>query len=132
MSGAAESARAEVIAAAEGLLYGSEIDAPFSWTTFPAADLSAQGVAGLLGEAPESVREQTLEKFFARHIERVSPADAESAARVPRYANLRDVLARELAGARAFRVGEVEVRCLVLGRLPDGSLGGVETRALET
>ena len=130
---ASEEARQRVESAAKGLVYISESDAPFTWVQFPAADpLDAAAVARLAGVQPGDVEERTLERFFAGHIEKADPADPVSQGNVGRYRTLRDTLQNELTGARAFRIGQVNLRCLLIGRLPDGSVGGLETQALET
>lgn len=126
--------------AAEGLSYTSEIDAPFEYVCAARAAgadgggaPAAREVAALFGADPgEPLGERTLEEFFARHVERVDPHDAPSRALIPRYAALREALRQSLRGARAVRVGAVEVRCYVVGLDADGNVAGLATRALET
>lgn len=133
--GAANGVRERLEQAARGLVYLSEGDAPFTWVHFPAAtpaDLTPEGVARLAGVPPAQVEARDLGRFFAGQIEEADPNDPVLQGDVPRVRALRDALGRELPGARAFRIGTVDVRCLLLGRLPDGTLGGLETRALET
>jgi hypothetical protein len=82
--------------------------------------------------ADEPVEEQTLDAFFARHIERVDPADAEAVARVPRYRALRRTLRTSLRGTRVFRVGRIAIRCYVVGVDRHGHVVGLATTAIET
>jgi hypothetical protein len=135
MGDAHESVRDRLLGAAAGLLYGSEIDAPFTWVHFPDAGeeaLTPSGFARLIGADAAEVEERELGKAFARHIERVSPADPGSSALVPRYRALRDLLSSELGGVKGLRVGSVEIRVFFVGRLADGTVAGLETHALET
>lgn len=127
-----EAVRRRLEEAADGLVYLSEADAPFRWVHLPAGELSPAGVARLTGADPAEVEERTLERFFAGHIEEADPNDPASRESLPRYRALREALRSALGDARAFRIGRVEIRCLLIGRLPDGTLGGLETLAVET
>ena len=124
--------------AAEGLLYTSETDAPFEYVSAPrrggaGGELTAAEVAALFaGGDGGPVGERTLDKFFARHIERVDPHDAASVALVPRYEALKAALRESLGSVRAVRVGAVEVRCFVVGLDARGDVAGLATRAVET
>jgi hypothetical protein len=132
---ATAAARQRLERAARDLVYISESDAPFTWVHFAdggAESLSPAGVALLAGAPMDQVEERPLERFFAGHIERADPHDPVAQANVGRYLALRETLHKELGGVRAFRVGRVNLRCLLIGRLPDGTLGGLETQALET
>jgi len=130
-----EGARHRLERAASGLRYTSEMDAPFTWVHFPGSNgdgLRAASVARLLEVAEGEVEEWTVERFFASHIENISRHDADALSRVGLFRVLRDMLHKEVHGVRAYRVGRGEIRCLLLGRLGDGSVGGLETRVLET
>lgn len=118
--------------AADGLVYTSEIDSPFRWVRFPPASADAAGVASVTGAARGEIEERTLEHFFAGHIEEADPEDPIAQQNVGRYRRLRETLGTELAGLRAYRIGHVKIRGVLLGRLADGSLGGLETEILET
>ena len=131
--------RAALEAAADGLVYSSESDRPFEYVELAAAapphlgPLTAERLAALLGAAPGTrIEERSLDRFLARHIETSDPYDAEAQRVRPRYEALRDVLRGSLADVRVFRVGEVEVRCYVVGWTPEGSLAGLVTTAVET
>ncbi|HEY0094158.1 MAG TPA: nuclease A inhibitor family protein [Archangium sp.] len=104
--------------AAAGLVYTSEGDAPFEWVE--------------LAEAPGGAREVTLERFFAGHIEESDPNDPASQALVERYRSLRETLRETFPDIRVFRVGEVEIRCYLVGRAPGGGLAGLATTAWES
>jgi hypothetical protein len=135
MSDANAAVRARLERAANGLVYISESDAPFTWVQLPdpgPGPLDAAAVARLVGASAGQVEQRTLERFFTGHIERADPADPTAQANLGRYRALRDALGMALQGASAFRIGQVNLRCLLIGRLPDGTVGGLETQALET
>jgi hypothetical protein len=123
---------------AEGLVYSSESDRPFEFVRFtgatiPVTHLTGAEVAALTDSLGANVAELSLDELLARHIERVDVLDVESQRLIPRYESLRDSLRRTLGNVRVFRLGVVEVRCLVLGNDPaTGELVGLETVAIET
>ncbi len=142
--------------AARDLTYTSESDYPFVWffqfvartqAAAPIADLeddpflpdsssralSVQEFGALLEVPPaEQVDVVSLDAFFARHIEKVDPADSAAVALVPRYVVLRETLRRTLTGVQVFRVGQVVIRCYLVGLDSDGNLAGLTTTAIET
>jgi hypothetical protein len=130
--------RATLSRASEGLVYSSESDRPFEFVRFtgasmPVARLSLSEVAALTDSLGANVTEISLDELLARHIERVDVLDAQSQRLIPRYESLRDTLRNTFGDVRVFRLGTVEVRCLVLGNDPaTGELAGLETVAVET
>ncbi|MDB4887037.1 MAG: Nuclease inhibitor-like protein [Gemmatimonadetes bacterium] len=122
--------------AARGLLYTSESDVPFTWFSAAGPFASPPGDAALrlaTGAADgDPVETITLDRFFARHIERVDPADRAAVALVPRYRHLRETLRRAIPGIRVYRVGRTRVRCFLVGTDRDGNLVGLYTEAIET
>lgn len=124
--------------AIEGLVYSSASDIPFSFVRFtganvPVAQLTADEVVALTDSLGANVSEISLDELLARHIDRVDPHDRRSQGLIPRYQSLRDSLRRSLGEVRTFRVGENEVRCVVLGNDPvTGELAGIETVAFES
>jgi hypothetical protein len=122
--------------AARGLLYTSESDYPFVWffQAGPVATpLTAEAFRTALGIAPDTpVEVVSLDDFFARHIERVDPADAAAVALVPRYRLLRETIRHAVRAPRVFRVGRIAIDCYVVGTDRDGSVVGLTTVAIET
>ena len=123
--------------AAAGLLYTSEGDFPFDELSIPGQGLewpvTKDQFRLLIGAAADTeVQEQTLEKFFARHIERADTQDERLQAMRPRFEALRELLRATLKEVRVFRVGSVEVRCYVVGADANGNLSGLVTTSLES
>lgn len=131
-----EETKAKLEAAAAGLVYTSEGDAPLEYVEIGTADGSAltpESFARLAGITPGTrVEEVTLERFFAGHIEASDPGDPAGVALRGRYRALRETLRDSLGDTRVFRVGQVEIRCYVVGRRGDGVIAGLATTAWET
>lgn len=121
--------------ATHGLLYMSESDEPFDVIhldkpkdTFGAAD--ARMVAGRPADC--LVQEERLDEFFnelAQNHDWHGPSETED---VRRYRELWLFFRNRLADATVFRLGEVQVDIIIIGRAADGQWVGVETRAVET
>jgi hypothetical protein len=130
--------RGRLARACEGLVYSSESDRPFEFVRFtgasmPVARLSLSEVAALTDSLGANVTEISLDELLARHIERVDVLDVRSQRLIPRYEGLRDTVRDALGEVRVFRLGSIEVRCLMLGNDPaTGELAGLETVAVET
>lgn len=121
--------------AADGLLYSSEGDHPFTWVELPApaGPLDADAFRALIGADPGTrVEEVDLARFLRHHTDAVDPYDERAQALRPRYERLRDVLVDRLAPVRVFRVGTVRIDCYLVGPGPDGRLAGLHTVAIET
>ena len=134
----ADELRTRLESAAEGLVYSSESDRPFEFVRFPGANVPISGltpdaIASITDSLGANVTETTLDELLARHIDRVDMQDVEARRLIPRYEGLRDMLRQSFGTVRVFRLGTIEVRCLVLGNDPDtGELAGLETVAVET
>jgi Nuclease A inhibitor-like protein len=128
--------RAALKAAADDLVYTSESDRPFTWFFLPGGaegwPYGADDFARRLGAEGERAEERDLDRFFQRHVETSDPYDTQAQAIRPRYERLRELLRTRLEGVRVFRIGNIEVRCYVVGHDGRGNLAGVETVAIET
>lgn len=126
--------------AADGLLYTSESDYPFTYVRSATALATADGspadpaeVIALFGVAPTAaVQRITLDEFFARHIERVDLSDEIALARVRDYVRLRETLRHALDQVHVYRIGTIAVECLVVGFDRHGHAVGVRTVSIET
>lgn len=125
-------------AAAEGLVYSSESDRPFTAVFVPrerlpdATRLAPEDVARLAGLPLARQATRTPDDFLARHVVPADPADVAAAALSPRYEALLALLRQHLPDATVVRMGRIEVRCWMVGRDADGNLVGLETVAVET
>ncbi|MDB4882655.1 MAG: Nuclease inhibitor-like protein, partial [Gemmatimonadetes bacterium] len=115
--------QSQLESAADGLVYSSESDRPFTFVRFdgasvPVAQLTPDEIAAVTDSLGANVTETSLDELLARHIERVDMQDAESRRLIPRYEALRDTMRSALGDVRVFRLGAIEVRCLALGNDP--------------
>lgn len=104
-------------------MYVSEGDAPFVYVEPTELELHPAGVR---------VEEVSLERFFAGHIQESDPSDPVAQAQVERFRALQQTLRESLRDVRVIRVGEVEIRCYIVGRTASGSLAGLATTAWES
>lgn len=125
-----------IAAAARGLCYPSERDAPlqpYRWTgqdePQPDTVCCARSQSQRVNATADVL---TLDDFFAGLTDvgqSASPADlAEAAA----WRVLKELLERELEDVRVYRCGRVDVDAYVLGRTPSGAWIGLHTHAVET
>ena len=125
---------AALAAAAAGLLVPSEQDAPLTAFVLEGrGPVTPTRLLAALGLPPGTpVETRTLNGFFGP-LTRTHPsqglAERKSAAR---FAALAELLAARLADPAVYRVGRVELTVLILGRLPDGRVGGLRTSVVET
>ncbi len=136
--------RAALAAAAQGVRFVSEGEAPFTPVALPAAAAAAPAAGAPTADAVrrrfgvaagEPIAERTLDAFFRYGIEAVDPESAAERDAVPGVRALREAVRRLAPDARAFRVGGgPSVRYLVVGRAADapGALAGVETVGFES
>ena len=75
---------------------------------------------------------RSIDDVLARHTHRTDPYDVETQRIRPRYEALQAVLEGALRESVAVRVGQVEVRLWLIGRVPTGGIAGVVTVAIET
>lgn len=131
-----ESIQRRLERAADGLLYTSESDYPFEFFAAPAAvdgPLTIASFRHAVGLAADSaVDEISLDAFFARHIEGADPNDPVAQELVPRYERLKSTLERAVRHPRVFRVGQILIRCYVVGTDAAGNVVGLTTFAVET
>jgi hypothetical protein len=138
---ALESIRATLAAAAEGVRYTSEGEAPFTAVALPPAggpaapfgDAQVRRAFGIGSEV--AVTRRSLDEFFRPLVEDVDPADAVAQSAVPRARALREAIRRVAPDAAAFRAGSgPEVRYFVVGPAPSagGAVAGVETVGFES
>jgi hypothetical protein len=104
-------------------VYVSEGDAPFVYVEPAELELHPAAVR---------VEEVSLERFFAGHIQESDPHDPVARAQVERFRALRETLRDSLRDVRVIRVGEVEIRCYLVGRTASEDLAGLATTAWES
>jgi hypothetical protein len=125
---------AALAAAADGLSYQSETDAPWKAFGWPSAtgDPSADAVTKRgRHKAGAAVTEQLVDEFFAPLVADKDWYGDEEKATAAKYRELLKVV-KQLSGAKVFRVGERKVTIYVVGSDPAGGWAGLKTTAVET
>ncbi len=117
--------------AAEGLVYSSETDAPFTVFTWDGpGDCSGEALANRTGDVV--TRTMTVEAFFAPMLTFGEGSSRRVRRRAARYASL-CLLLQNLQGATVVFVGrDVVKKVYVFGQTRTGSWIGVETESVET
>lgn len=127
-------ALAPISKAAEGLLFSSESDyplEPFSWTDPTPFSPDALYKLTTLPQAT-AVTKEALNTFFAPMLHVDANGSADAHARVARFRSLIRVLRQNLKDLAVYKLGSVEMPVFIVGRLPDGTIGGLRTTVVET
>jgi hypothetical protein len=118
-----------------GLLYMSESDAPFSIIRLEKhAGGFGMAEARLLAKRPADcpIQVQGLKEFFCELVQEQAWHGEEEKAVVGRYKELLEFFRGQVAEATVFRVGELQVDIIIIGKAADEGWVGVKTRAIET
>lgn len=121
-------------AAADGLLYPSETDAPFvpfAWETMRDFSIDKLLLA-TRHNRNTPVDGMELDDFFApvEHVEEWFDDNERETAE--RFALLHDTLDEVLTDVSVYRVGTVDISVYIIGKTADGYFAGVSTKIVET
>lgn len=125
----------ELRAASEGLMMMSESDYPFKVVRVEGAgEIEPDALREMAGsERDAPVETQTLEEFFGASLTEAEWKSTKEIENARRFQALASWLRENLAGARVYRVGRVNIAVYVLGRAQlSGNLIGLTTRVVET
>lgn len=129
-----KSALAALRKAARGLLYMSEIDAPFKAIALKDSVAPTEATIAELLHAPADspVEEVPFAKFFAELTKPEKWHAEDDKAVIKRYRDLVTALRDHLKELKVFKVGRVRVKIAILGKSATGQWIGLETNSLET
>ena len=129
-----EQLKAEFIEATEGLLFMSETDAPFEiGIVSQSADLSDDSLRRITGKNPDALVEQrALSDFFRASMKEHEGQNETGRASTARFRKLYSLLESELSDVRVFRIGEINIAALIVGRTPSGNFVTLRTDLVET
>lgn len=120
--------------ATTGLQWLSESDYPFEvvhWQDLPT--LTPDRLRQLIHQpADATVEIQDLDSFFEVATQNQDWHSADDRAVVQRYQALVKTLKQLLTNPQVYRIGEVEIEILILGKTGQDCYSGVSTRAIET
>ncbi|MEG3920644.1 MULTISPECIES: nuclease A inhibitor family protein [unclassified Microcoleus] len=120
--------------ASEGLLFGSETDAPFEVIHWPAqGELTPAKLLQLTEHSPDApVKLVSVDKFFAISTQEEDWHDEEEEETAKRFQNLVSVLKQNLSQLQVYRVGSIEIDVYIVGETDGGGLAGLSTKLVET
>jgi len=120
--------------ASEGLLFGSETDAPFEVIHWPAqGELTPPKLLQLTGHPPDaSVEVVTVDEFFDTPTAEEDWHDQEERETAKRFQNLVSVLKQNLSQLQVYRVGSIEIDAYIVGAIDGGGVAGLSTKLVET
>ena len=122
--------------AAEGLLFPSESEFPFTyfeWPDYQGKRLYAGKVLKLLGFPPDTPMEKkSLDDLFKQVIEVQDWYGEEENENVRKFVHLKQVLTEQLTSIQVYRIGKIEISVYIVGKTPDGQWAGLSTKVVET
>ncbi len=127
-------AKTRLAKAADGLLFSSEADyplEPFVWTdTAPFSPDILYKLTTLPPSTP--VTKEDINDFFAPMLDPASGDTPEARKRMTRFRKLVRLLRQYLSDLAVYKLGSVEMPTFIVGRLANGTIGGLRTTVVET
>lgn len=119
--------------AAQGLFFLSESDYPFEIVQLKQADSIENQLLALANKPAGTAVEKTTLDYFLRNMARIDPdAIPEQQETAQRFINLQKTLKEKLTDIQVYRIGEIQIDAFIVGKLKDGSFGGLRTKLIET
>ncbi|MGB7894970.1 MAG: nuclease A inhibitor family protein [Microcoleus sp.] len=120
--------------ASEGLLFGSETDAPFEVIHWPAqGELTQAKLLQLTNHPPDApVEMRTVDEFFAIATQEEDWHDEEERETVKQFQNLVSVLKQNLSQLQVYRIGSTNIDAYIVGVAQSGDWAGLSTKLVET
>lgn len=115
----------ELKAAAKGLLFPSETDAPIEAFAWPGGDAPPDEAA--LRANAKVKRNAPVERVTLADLAKTIPEESRAA-----FLPLFMLLANRLDDVAVFRVGEITIDVYVVGRSAAGRYAGIKTKVVET
>ncbi|MEG4210461.1 nuclease A inhibitor family protein [Microcoleus sp. S13_B4] len=120
--------------ASEGLLFGSETDAPFEVIHWPTqGELTPPKLLQLTNHLPDAAVEIiSVDEFFDAATQEEDWHDEEEREIVKCFQNLVSVLKQNLSQLQVYRVGSIEIDAYIIGVTDGGGVAGLSTKLVET
>ena len=118
--------------ASEGLLFISETDHPFEVVEFKSDNIEKE-IKRLAQKPADALIEKQAIDYFFRNMVKTYPGYSEEQQSIAfRFLKLQELLKQALKDVQVYRVGSIQVDVFIIGRLHDGSFGGLKTKVVET
>lgn len=129
-----ESIATQLKQASEGLLFGSETDAPFEVIHWSAqGEVTPTKLLQLTNHPPDApVEIVSVDEFFDTSTAEEDWHDEEEEETAKRFQNLVNTLKQNLVQLQVFRVGSIEIDVYIVGVTDGGGLVGLSTKLVET
>jgi len=122
--------------AGNGLLFPSEIDAPFeikTWSGTKEKPITPSSILELTGNKPDKyIEEISLDNLFSTPTMEQDWHSPEDKARVVRFRKLENSIISNLKDAKVYRCGKINIDVFIVGRLPSGNIMCISTKLLQT
>ena len=118
--------------ASEGLVFMSEADHPFETVHFELDNKTIEQHLQEITGRDTPVEQQTLEYFFRNAVKEYPGSTEAQDLMAQQFQALKSLLQTALQGAQVYRIGNVDIDAFIIGRLPDGTYGGLHTKLIET
>jgi hypothetical protein len=119
--------------AAQGLFFLSESDYPFEIVQLQKAGSIENELLALANKPAGTAIEKTTLDYFLRNMTRIDPdASSEQHDTAQRFKHLQEILKEKLSDIHVYRIGHVQIDAFIIGKLKDGSYGGLRTKLIET
>jgi len=129
-----DSIAAQLQQASEGLLFGSETDAPFEvihWS--PQEELTPAKLLQLTNPPPDApVEIVSVHEFFDVANAEEDWHDDEERETAKRFQNLVSTLKQNLSQLQVYRVGSIDIDAYIVGVTDGGEWAGLLTKLVET
>src|SRR5215218_9347349 len=111
--------------ASAGLLFISESDQPFEVVGFKSNEIESEIRKAVQKPAATPIEEQAVDYFFRNMVKTYPGYSREQEATALRFLKLKELLRQKLNDPRVYRIGSIQVDAFILGKLQDGTIGGL-------
>ncbi len=122
----------EIADAAKGLLYISETDQPLEPVELKTTSIEKEIIAMTGANENTEVEKIGLDHFFRNMIRTYPRSSKEEIASAEKFQRLAELLKKSLHDVTVYRIGKIQIKAFIIGRLDDGSYAGLSTSLVET
>lgn len=122
----------EIADAAKGLLYISETDQPLEPVELKTPSIEKELIAMTGADENTEVEKLSLDYFLRNMTRTYQRSSKEELASAEKFQRLADLLKNRLEDVSVYRIGKIQVKAFIIGRLDDGNFAGLSTSLVET
>ena len=110
----------------------SESDHPFEVVQLKSKKVEKEIKQLAQKSADTTMETQTVDYFFRNMVKTYPGYSADQQETAERFLKLRELLKQKLKEVQVYRLGSIQVDAFIIGKLQDGSYGGLRTKLIET